>query len=45
MAALAMLEKSELADPARGDPLLVVRAISSVVSWILNYLPYCRTNY
>jgi hypothetical protein len=32
MAALAMLEKSELADPARGDPLLVVRAISSVVS-------------
>lgn len=36
MAALAMLEKSELADSARGDPLLVVRAISSVVShnWI-----------
>ncbi|VDI23917.1 Hypothetical predicted protein [Mytilus galloprovincialis] len=32
MAALAMLEKSELADSARGDPLLVVRAISSVVS-------------
>ena len=45
MAALAMLEKSELADPARGDPLLVVRAISSVVSLILNYFPYYRKDY
>lgn len=32
MAALAMLEKSELADSARGDPLLVVRAVSGVIN-------------
>lgn len=32
MAALSMMEKSELGDPARGNPLLVVKALSRVVS-------------
>lgn len=31
MAALSMMEKSELGDPARGNPLLVVKALSRVV--------------
>ncbi|OWF54544.1 protein-glutamine gamma-glutamyltransferase K-like isoform X1 [Mizuhopecten yessoensis] len=32
VAALAMMEKSELGDPARGNPLLVVRALSRVIN-------------
>lgn len=36
MAALSMMEKSELGDPARGNPLLVVKALSRVVSIIIH---------
>lgn len=32
MAALSMMEKSELGDPARGNPLLVVKALSRVIN-------------
>lgn len=32
VAALSMMEKSELGDPARGNPLLVVKALSRVIN-------------